>query len=117
MRKTMKRKIDVTANAVWTKDCCGKQDLDFDMISCDTRYYPDFSAICNITFRPEFNAYLGDYVSKEMEYMLAQSEVMHSTSEKAIKAKVRRWYNRNMVIALKRAIKFLEEGYVDLTLK
>ena len=117
MRKTMKRKIDVTANAIWTKDCQGKQDLDFSMIDCDTRYYPDFSAICNITFRPEFNAYLGDYVSKGEEYMLAQSEVMYSTSEKDIKAKVRRWYNRNMVIALKRAIKFLEEGYVDLTLK
>ena len=109
-----KRKIDVTANAVWTKEGLTRQRFCFSMIDCDTRLYPDFSATCTITFRPTYNAYLGKDVFKGKEYMLAQSLVMRSVSEKAIKAKVRRWYNKNINLALRRAIQLLEEGFIEL---
>ena len=103
-----KSKIDITKNAVWTRDCCGKQDLDFGIIDAYTRYWPDYSAQCSIVLRPEFNWSTGDYPERGGEYTLIESEIMRCKSEKSIKAKVRRWYNTHIIAALHKAIDIIE---------
>lgn len=103
--------FDITRNAVWTKDCCGKQDLDFSLISCSTRYWPDHSALCEFILRPEYNYSIEDYSGRGDEYILIESEIMKSTSEKAIKAKVRRWYNQHAIEALNKATEIMNHGH------
>lgn len=96
--------MDITRNAIWTPDCCGKQDLDFNIIRADTRYYPDFTAICCISLCP------GDYYPKYREYIeqhdsitLVKSDWISGESEDEVKAKVLVWYNDNILIALEKA--------------
>ena len=110
----MKEKLrDVTCNAQWATDCCGKQDLDFGIITADTRYWPDHSALCNITFMTNFNpeAKVGEEnyfpeVIKPVE--LARSEIMYAGSEEAVKQMARKWYNEHIIEAMEKAIKIVK---------
>lgn len=114
----MKAKIDTTCNARWTKDCQGKQDLDFSIVDCDTRYYPDFSAFCNITFLHNFcsnhrtgDGYDSPYVESDIEPItLAESELLRGKNEADIKQKVKDWYNNNMIEAMEKALSILKNG-------
>ena len=110
----MKEKLrDVTCNAQWTTDCCGKQDLDFGIITADTRYWPDHSALCNITFMTNFNpeAKVGEEnyfpeVIKPVE--LAKSEIMYADCEETVKQMARKWYNEHIIEAMEKAIKIVK---------
>ena len=116
----MKAKIDVTANARWTHDCQGKQDLDFTIVDCDTRYYPDYSAFCSITFLYNFcrnwragDGYEDGYVESDIEPIeLAKSDLLWGKSEADIKQKVKDWYNDNMIDAMEKALLILKNGIV-----
>jgi len=44
IKKTIK--MDITKGIPFTTDCCGKEDLDFNIISVDTRYWRDMTAMC-----------------------------------------------------------------------
>ena len=107
---------DVTCNAQWTTDCCGKQDLDFGIITANTRYYPDFSVICEIVFIPNFNVNhkIGDewedfYFPEIVKPVsLAESELMRADSEEAVKMMARRWYNEHIIEAMEMAIKIVK---------
>jgi len=104
---------DVTCNAQWTSDCCGKQDLDFGIITADTRYWPDKSVSCHIEFMSNFNhnACIGeDYYYPEVikPVSLAQSEIMKADSEEEAKLMARRWYNEHVIEAMEKAIKIVK---------
>lgn len=111
-------KIDVTSNARWTYDCQGKQDLDFRMVCCDTRYYPDYSAFCNIRFMDNFCEEFkssdesdNPYVESDIEPItLAKSDLLYGNSEVDIKQKVKDWYNSNMIEAMEKALSILKNG-------
>lgn len=117
----MKTKIDTTCNARWTSDCQGKQDLDFSIVSCDTRYYPNYSGLCNIYFMSNFcwnfrpgDGYNDAYVESDLEpIILAQSEILYGNSEADIKQKVKDWYNDNMIDAMEKALSILKNGLED----
>lgn len=104
---------DVTCNAQWTTDCCGKQDLDFGIITANTRYWPDFSVICHIEFMSNFNAgakigednYFPEII-KPVE--LTSSEIMKADSEEEAKLMARRWYNEHIIEAMEMAIKIVK---------
>lgn len=102
-------KIDITANAEWTNDCCGKQDLDFSFIDCHTRYWKDNSAQCDIVFMNNFNPNLenGYAHAKSPVIYLAKSDIMYGSSEKDIKDKVKSWYNANIIQATVNALSIL----------
>lgn len=103
--------IDITANAQWTSDCGGKQDLDFNFIDCNTRYWADFSAQCGIKFMNTFCSTTGQYTKENSpSFYLAESPIMQGTSETDIKAKVKQWYNENIIAATEKALKILRNG-------
>ena len=109
----MKAKINLTANARWTTDCQGKEDLDFPLISCFTRYWPDHSAMCEIVFLHNFceNAKTGEdpYVKSDVEpKILAESEIMHAKNKQQIRRKVRNWYNSHVIEAMDMALKIIK---------
>lgn len=110
----MTTKIDVTSNAMWTNDCCGKQDLDFSIVHCYTRYWKDYSALCEIVFLHNFclNANNGEnYVKSDIEPItLIESGIMKGKSESDIKQKVKDWYNDNMIEAMEKALSVLKYG-------
>ena len=85
---------DITCNAQWTSDCCGKQDLDFDIITADTRYWPDFSVQCRIAFISNVT--------------LSKSEIMEADSEEEAKMMARRWYNEHVIEAMEMALKIVK---------
>lgn len=104
---------DVTCNAQWTSDCCGKQDLDFGIITADTRYWPDKSVACHIRFMSNFNhnACIGEdhYFPEVIKTVsLAQSEIMKADSEEEAKLMARRWYNEHAIEAMEKAIKIIK---------
>lgn len=105
----MESKIDVTCNARWTLDCCGKQDLDFSIIDCNTRYYPDYSAICDITFLNNFCHSNNEYIDSDIKPLeLCESGILYGNSEIDIKQKVRNWYNNNIIDAMEKALFILK---------
>ena len=103
--------IDVTRNAVWTPDCCGKADLDFNIISADTRFWPDNTARCTITF-------VGGNYYDNLEYpwhephdgiVLLESDYIRGESKDECQTKVRDWYNKNIKAAIQKALEFIKE--------
>ena len=103
--------MDITINSKWTRDCCGKQDLDFPIIDANTRYWPDFSASCEIVFLNNFCASAPRY-EKYVEtdfnpITLEESEIFFGDSEEDVKEKVRIWYNEHIVSAMEKALKLL----------
>lgn len=101
---------DITINAKWTRDCCGKQDLDFPIIDAYTRYWPDFSAKCEIVFLSSFC--VSEYVESELKpIILAQSEILYGTNEEDVKQKVRCWYNSHIIDAMEKALKLIKYGF------
>ena len=113
MNGTMEQLKDVTCNAQWMSDCCGKQDLDFGIITANARYWPDYSVLCNIVFMSNFNAeakigedhYFPEII-KPVE--LASSEIMKADSEEEAKMMARRWYNEHVIEAMEMAIKIVK---------
>lgn len=110
--ENLTRMLDVTKNAVWTTDCCGKEDLDFQVISCDTRYYPDNSVICSITFlscfhiQPDEEGY--HYADGE-DYTLLESDIIYGESKEDCRRIVKDWYNENVPKALQIALDKLKQ--------
>ena len=98
--------IDVTRNAVWTDDCCGKKDLDFDLITADTRYWPDNTAQCSLSFIDNIKEPSGGYE----RILLIQSDYIKGESHEEVDSLVRKWYNDNAIPAMEKAIKLLKEG-------
>lgn len=109
----MKDKLnDITCNAQWTKDCCGKQDLDFGIITAYTRYWPDFSVMCSIEFISNYNhnAKIGEgsYFEEVVKPVtLAQSEIIHADSGEEAKNMARKWYNEHIIEAMDKALKIV----------
>lgn len=106
--------MDITRNAVWTDDCCGKMDLDFPVVSCDTRYWPDNSCKCHIRLCG------GVYLEKEREWhephdsiTIMESDYIRGDSKEECQTKSRQWYNEHIVQALKLAIKTITERNKD----
>ena len=100
--------MDITRNAVWTQDCCGKQDLDFQVVTASTRYWPDNTAICKILFIDDFVVQTNDY-GYYPPILLAEKYIKGS-SEGEVKELVRKWYNDNMLSAMKKAMKLLKKN-------
>lgn len=97
--------LDITRNAVWTEDCCGKMDLDFPFISCDTRYWPDNTCKCH--FRLCCGVYL--YAEHELHepyypITIIASDYLSGNSKEECQMKARQWYNDHAVQALELAI-------------
>lgn len=105
--------MDITVNSKWTRDCCGKQDLDFPIIDANTRYWPDFSAECEIEFLSNFcaSAPRGEkYVESNFKpIVLEKSEIFFGESEEDVKQKVKEWYNAHIVSAMEKALKLIQE--------
>lgn len=104
---------DVTCNAQWTSDCCGKQDLDFGIITADTRYWPDYTVRCTITFMSNYNIQhcVGEdsYFDEVIEPIdILVSPIMKAENEESAKSLARKWYNANVVAALEIAIKIVK---------
>ena len=95
--------IDITRNAVWTADCCGKMDLDFDLLDCSTRYWPDNSCKCEIRLCP------GGLVGYEWHepydpIPIIESDYIKGATKEECQMKARQWYNEHAVHALELAI-------------
>ncbi len=88
--------MDITCNAKWTLDCCGKQDLDFSVINAFTRYYPDYTAYCTYMFIDTIT--------------LCKSDLLHGDSEVDIKNRVKEWYNANILSAMEKAISIIKSN-------
>ena len=104
--------MDVTKNAVWTKDCQGKEDFDFQVINCDTRYYPDNSVICSIIFLSRFHIPEdedGNHYSDGGDYTLLESGIIYGESKEDCRKIVKDWYNENVPKALEIALNLLKK--------
>lgn len=116
--------IDITRNAVWTYDCCGKMDLDFPLVSCDTRYWPDNT--CKCCFRLCGGVYNDDereWYEPHDAIIIMESDYISGDSKEGCQMKARQWYNDNAVHALELAtsiltknaeIKRMEENFTKL---
>ena len=100
--------IDITRAAVWTLDCQGKQDLDFSILSANTRYWPDFTAHCTITFLDDYNTQLGEYTGR-VPIVVAESDILKGENEEQVKMLVRKWYNEHIVATMEEVIKLLRK--------
>ena len=107
--------MDITINSKWTLDCSGKQNLDFPIIDANTRYYPDFSAVCEITFLSNFCAFARqgeEYVESDfIPIVLEKSGLFFGESEEDVKQKVKDWYNSHIVSAIGKALKLIQDKY------
>ena len=104
--------MDVTKNAVWTKDCQGKEDFDFQVINCDTRYYPDNSVICSIIFLSRYHIPAdedGYHYSDGEDYTLLESDFLYGKSKDDCRRIVKDWYNENVPKALQMALDLLKQ--------
>ena len=95
---------DITRHAKWTSDCCGKQDLDFEVLSVSTRYWPDHSA--KVTFLAE-----GQTIRDERGIVecpgydpILESPIIYGSSEEDCKDKVRSWINEHVLEALEKMV-------------
>ena len=97
--------IDITRNAIWTEDCCGKMDLDFPVLDCDTRYWTDNTCKCH------FRLCSGVWNDKEREMnepypaiSILESDYIKGETKEECQAKARQWYNEHAIHALELAI-------------
>ena len=101
--------MDITCNAKWTLDCCGKQDLDFSVINAFTRYYPDYTAYCEYIFLHNYSYNSHEYIdSATKPITLCESDLLHGDSEEDIKNRVKEWYNANILSAMEKAISIIK---------
>lgn len=106
----MERKFDITCNAMWTNDCCGKMDLDFPILESDTRYWRDHTAKCHITLLNNFNYEVKEYVEDGIEPItIIESDYIEGDTKEECQMKVRKWYNDHIFEALEKAITILKE--------
>lgn len=97
--------LDMICEAEWIDDCFGKQDLDFPLLECSTRYYPDFTAspsfLC-CTYKDgnkwDFIRILG----------LHRHEYITGICEEDCKMKVKQWYKDNLVKAIKKFLRIVK---------
>lgn len=112
--------MDITLNARWTHDCMGKQDLDFGVIDCRTRYWPtrgfeqQVSAFCEIILMDNFciNATSDEdpYVKSEIKpIILMESGYLKADSEEEMKSMVKDWYNNNIIKAMEQALELIKD--------
>ena len=106
--------MDITINSRWTTDCCGKQDLDFPILECKTRYWPDNSAICSFIFLGNFvkNSTVDEncYVDSSFEPIeVLSSNYIYGSSEEDVKSKVKEWYNKNILVAIEKTIDLIKK--------
>lgn len=95
--------IDITRNAKWTHDCCGKMDFDFNIINASTRYWPDNTAKCTI-YLADSNYYDEyGYCCDNNPIVLLESEYISGENKEEVQKKVKQWYNDNVVNALEKA--------------
>jgi len=110
-------KLDVTKDIPFSSDCGGKMDLDFDIISVDTRYWPSNEA--EVTFRLLQN-FSSDqsvcedgvlrrlYVEVDGEVLLKSGYIKGDTKSQT-QQNVRDYINANVIDVLKKAVRRLEE--------
>ena len=97
--------MDITRNARWTSDCCGKQDFDFEIIHADTRYWPDLTALCTFFLCPgKYYPKDGGFIEEYDAVKLVESDYIRGDSEEEVKLNVRKWYNEHIIEALEKAI-------------
>jgi hypothetical protein len=102
--------IDITRNAVWTKDCYGKMDLDFPFIDCDTRYWPDNTCKCHIRLCSGVYLFYEHEVNEPYEgILILESDYLKGDSKEECQMKARQWYNEHAVHAPELAILKLTE--------
>lgn len=70
--------------AYWTNDCGAKQDLDFNVLRVEVRYWDDFTA------RPTI------YLGKKKIRQLPDRVYIEGNSEKECKQETEKWINRNL---------------------
>lgn len=70
---------NIEFEAEWSNDCSGKQDLDFNIISVSTRYWPDYTA------RPSI------YLGTKVIHALPRGIYIEGNSEQDCKEKVETW--------------------------
>lgn len=82
--------IDLIDTAEWTNDCCGKKDLDFPLLQCSTRYYPDMTAY------PKFMIY--NNATDEYEFFLEAGMDAPITGKnfEEVSIKTRKWYKEHL---------------------
>lgn len=97
--------IDITRNAIWTEDCCGKMDLDFPVLDCDTRYWTDNTCKCH------FRLCGGVFIDRDQEWHepyeaidILESDHIEGATKEECQMKARQWYNEHAVQALELAI-------------
>ncbi len=95
---------DITKVAEWTPDCQGKQDLDFEILSVSTRYWPDNSA--KVTFLAEGQTRRDERGIVECPGYdpILESEFIYGSSEEDCKEKVRSWINSHVLEALEKMV-------------
>lgn len=106
----MNRKFDITCNAMWTDDCCGKMDLDFPILEADTRYWTDCTAKCHISLLNNYNYEVKEYVRGGIEPItIMSSDYIEGDTKEECQMKVRKWYNDHIFEAMEKAITILKE--------
>lgn len=102
--------IDITRNAVWTEDCCGKMDLDFPFIDCDTRYWTDNTCKCHIRLCSGVYLYREHTMHDPYDPItIIESDYIEGKTKEECQMKARQWYNEHAVQALELAILKLTE--------
>ena len=97
--------IDITRNAFWTEDCCGKMDLDFSVLECDTRYWTDNTCKCNFRLCPGVYNYHAHELHEPFEPIkILSSDYIKGATKEECQMKARQWYNEHAVHALELAI-------------
>lgn len=105
--------IDITAGIPWSTDCGGKEDLDFSIVTCDTRYWPDNSCMCHI--RLCYDCYCAYYCGEHRAgIILVESDIMHFNSKEECQQGARDWYNNHILRAMKDAIDLINNGTTDM---
>lgn len=107
--------MDITKGIPFTTDCCGKEDLDFNIISVDTRYWRDMTAMC--TFRllsnQDSERWLPDGTRADIcneGVDLLESGYISGNNKEETQQNVRNWINKNILKVMKMAIKKMEDG-------
>lgn len=83
---------EMIENAEWSLDCHDKQNFDFNVLSVDTRYYPDFSAYSSIYLR----------LDKHGTGVNVREKQFKSDSESATKQLVEDWLKTHLAELLTR---------------
>ncbi len=109
----MKRKFDITCNAMWTNAYCGIMDLDFSILEAATRYWTDCTAKCYILLLNDYNYDVGEHVKGGIEPItIISSDYIAGDTKEECQMKVRQWYNDHIFEAMIKAIIILK-GWRD----